>query len=397
MPRMKRLLFVALLTLCFTVTLPAADIYELGLSPVIPGLMAQGGAAVATARGWDSFFTNPAGFSRDGGTFTVLETGAWLYARPDRAITLAQQAFGAGPGPALYTLINDEITSGGFGLGASTGIAYAAKGLGLGMVIVTDSYFWGPTLLGMSGDITATVGFMGGMSFPIEAGPFMIHIGGTLRPMVRIHALLPNADALAFFSSLQAGDPILTALNAADAVYGVGVALDLGAIAEMGWFTFGLSIRDLGGTVFNYSLDDFGTISAVFGSELRLPPGTPVTDRYVIPMNVSLGVAFHPVFGTFNKWLDPTIHVDLTDMVNVISGAVAGDASIWNMVHLGTELRLLSVLSAWAGLNQGYFTFGAGLDLFVLEVNMSVFTRELGRYLGDRSSSGATLEVAIRF
>ncbi len=130
-----------------------------------------------------------------------------MYARPDRAITLAQLAFGAGPGPALYTLINDEITSGGFGLGASTGIAYAAKGLGLGMVIVTDSYFWGPTLLGMSGDITATVGFMGGMSFPIEAGPFLIHVGGTLRPMVRIHALLPNADALAFFSSLQAGRP----------------------------------------------------------------------------------------------------------------------------------------------------------------------------------------------
>ncbi len=149
--------------------------------------------------------------------------------------------------------------------------------------------------------------------------------------------------------------------------------------------------------MFNYSLDDFGTVSAVFGSELRLPPGTPVTDRYVIPMDVSLGVAFHPVFGTFNKWLDPTIHVDLTDMVNVISGAVAGDTSIWNMVHLGTELRFLSVLSAWAGLNQGYFTFGAGLDLFVLEVNMSVFTRELGRYLGDRPSSGATLEVAIRF
>jgi hypothetical protein len=67
------------------------------------------------------------------------------------------------------------------------------------------------------------------------------------------------------------------------------------------------------------------------------------------------------------------------------------------MVHLGAELKILSVLSAWAGLNQGYFTFGAGLDLFVVEINASVFTRELGSYLGDRRSSGATLEVAIRF
>jgi hypothetical protein len=398
MPRMKRLLFVALLTLCFTVTLPAADIYELGLSPVIPGLMAQGGAAVATARGWDSFFTNPAGFSRDGGTFTVLEAGAWLYARPDRLIGIAQEAIAGGVGPGMLTLVNDEITGGGFGIGASAGIGYAAKGLGLGMVIVTDSYFWGPTFLGMGGDLTATVGFMGGMSFPLQAGPFVIHVGGTLRPMVRIHTLLPNADALAFFDNyFNLGMSFIDSLGAANAVYGVGVAMDLGAIAELGWFTFGLSIRDLGGTVFNYSIDDFATLAAVFGSELRLPPGAAVSDRYVIPMDVGFGVGFHPKLGKFSNILDPSLHVDLTDMVNTIGGAIAGDSSIWKMFHLGAELRILRVLSGWAGLNQGYFTFGAGLDLFVVEINASMFTRELGDFLGDRPSSGFTLEVALRY
>ena len=90
--------------------------------------------------------------------------------------------------------------------------------------------------------------------------------------MVRIHTLLPNADALAMFTALQAGDTLMVAMGAANAVYGVGVALDIGAIAELGWFTFGLSIKDIGGTVFNYSTDDFATLSAVFGSELRLPP-----------------------------------------------------------------------------------------------------------------------------
>jgi hypothetical protein len=395
---MKRFLSIAILALFAAAALPAADVFETPFMPMIPGLMGQGGAAVASARGWDSFFTNPAGYSRDGGTFTVLETGAWLYARPDRMIGLVKEAFGAGIGPSLLSLVNDEITGGGFGVGASTGIAYASKGLGLGMVIVTDSYFWGPTLLGMGGDVTATVGFMGGMSFPLEAGPFLIHVGGTLRPMVRIHTLLPNADALDMLDLLFNQDKsLMVALGGADAVYGVGVAMDIGAIAELGWFSFGLSIRDIGGTVFNYSMDDFGTLAEVFGSELRLPPGSPVTDRYVIPMDVSFGVAFHPLFGAFNKILDPTLHVDLTDMVNVIGGAIAGENSAWAMVHLGTELRIMRVLSAWAGLNQGYFTFGAGLDLFVVEINASMFTRELGRYLGDRPSSGATLEIAIRF
>jgi len=397
MPRMKRLTSVAAFLLCAAMALQAADVIETPFMPMIPGVMGQGGAATASARGWDSFFTNPAGFSREGGTFTVLEAGAWMYARPDRALAMAQEFIAGGASASLFSLINDEITSGGFGIGASAGIGYAAKGLGLGMVIVTDSYFWGPTMLGMGGDVTATVGFMGGMSFPLQAGPALIHVGGTLRPMVRIHTLLPNADALAMFTALQAGDTLMVAMGAANAVYGVGVALDIGAIAELGWFTFGLSIKDIGGTVFNYSTDDFATLSAVFGSELRLPPGSPVTDRYVIPMDVSLGVSFHPLFGKFNKILDPTIHVDLTDMAHAIGGAIAGDSSIWKMVHLGAELKLLRVLSAWAGLNQGYFTFGAGLDLFVIEINASMFTRELGDYLGDRPSSGFTLEAAIRF
>jgi hypothetical protein len=396
MPRMKRLPIAILLFCCAAMAIHAADVAESAFLPMMPDVLGQGGAATATAHGWDSFFTNPAGFSRDGGDFTVLEAGAWMYARPDQAIAIAQDAIAGGTN--LPTLISDQITGGGFGIGASTGIGYAKNGLGLGMAIITDSYFWGPTLLGMGGDVTATVGFIGGMSFPLQAGPFVIHVGGDLRPMIRIHTLLPNADAIAMFNHLFIdGDTLITAMSAASAVYGVGVALDLGAIAELGWFTFGLSLRDIGGTVFNFSTDDFGTLAAVFGSELRLPPGSAVTDRYVIPMDVSFGAAFHPLFGKFNNILDPTIHVDLTDMINNIGGAVAGDSSIWKMVHVGAELRVLRVLSAWAGLNQGYFTFGAGLDLFVIEINASVFTRELGSYLGDRASSGATLEVAIRF
>jgi hypothetical protein len=398
MPRMKRFLVTAALLAAVTAVLPAVDVVELGFLPMSPGVLAQGGADTATAQGWDAFFSNPAGFSHGQGDLTVLQAGAWLYARPDRAIALVQGVISGGVSPALFTSIGDEITDGGFGVGASMGIGYAGKGLGLGMAIITDSYFWGPTLLGMGGDLTATVGFMGGMSFPLEAGPFTFHVGGTLRPMVRIHTLLPNADALAMFTALQAGSTLVAALGTANAVYGVGVGLDFGVIAELGWFTLGLSARDIGGTVFNYSIDDFATVSSVFGSELRLPPGAPVTDRYVIPMDVSFGASFHPVFGDgkFNKILDTTLHVELTDLVHTIGDAVRGDASIWKMVHAGAELRLLSVLSTWVGLNQGYFTFGAGLDLFVVDINLAVFTRELGDWLGDRPSSGASLELAIR-
>ncbi|HSV92148.1 MAG TPA: hypothetical protein VLH81_03690, partial [Desulfobacterales bacterium] len=332
---MKRFLTIAALLTAAASALPAADVFELGFLPMSPAVMAQGGAATATAQGWDSFFANPAGFSRGDGNLTILQTGMWMYARPDRAIAMVQEVIAAGASPSLFTSIGDEITGGGFGVGASMGIGYAGKGLGLAMAIIADTYLWGPTLLGMGGDLTATVGFMGGMSFPLEAGPFTFHVGGTLRPMVRIHTLLPNADALAMFTALMGGSSLFTAIGTADAVYGVGVAMDLGVIAELGWFTFGLSVRDVGGTVFNYSVDDFATVSAVFSSELRLPPGSLVTDRYVVPMDISLGAAFHPVFGDgkFNKILDTTLHIELTDLVHTIGDAVTGDGSIWKMVH----------------------------------------------------------------
>src|SRR4030042_5238849 len=158
MPRMKRLLSIIVLILCLTAGLHAADVTEIPFMPMIPDLMGQGGAATATARGWDSFFTNPAGFSRDGGNFPVLQAGAWLYTRPDRAIALAQGIITGGDPAGLFSLINEEVTDGGFGIGASMGIAYADKGLGLGMVIVTDSYFWGAPFLGLGGDVTATGG-----------------------------------------------------------------------------------------------------------------------------------------------------------------------------------------------------------------------------------------------
>ena len=85
MPRMKRFLTIAALLTAAAAALPAADVFELGFLPMSPAVLAQGGAATATARGWDSFFANPGGFSRDGGNLTILQTGAWMYARPDRA------------------------------------------------------------------------------------------------------------------------------------------------------------------------------------------------------------------------------------------------------------------------------------------------------------------------
>ena len=77
---------------------------------------------------------------------------------------------------------------------------------------------------------------------------------------------------------------------------------------------------------------------------------------------------------------------------------MADEKSFMHMVHLGTEVDLLSgFIALRGGLNKGYISLGAGMDLAILEFNIAVFTEELGVLLGDKPRTGVSAEFAIRF
>ena len=177
--------------------------------------------------------------------------------------------------------------------------------------------------------------------------------------------------------------------------YGVGIGLDVGAIAELGWFTAGISIRDLGGTQFRYNRSAFHVLQGALGSALQFPTnGTLVTaDQFVIPMDISLGVGFHPDFGTFNNIIDPSISFDMRNII----GALAGTATPWTLLHLGIESRFFSFFTLRTGMNQGYLTFGAGMKFLVFDMNFALFTREMGLHIGDKPLSGMSFDASIRW
>ncbi|MGA2478475.1 MAG: hypothetical protein ABSG63_06950 [Spirochaetia bacterium] len=385
----KSLLLVVVLLSASSAALFAAQFNEMPFVPLDPEIMGRGGSSVADAHGYESFFYNPAGFSRGTGSFS-LSSSMWIHARPDQFLNLL---VGSKSQTDILTFLNEQVTTGGFGMGASTGIGYVGNGLGLGFVMMADSMMYGPSLLGLTGDLTATAGFIGGLSVPIDVGNYKIHVGGDVRPMIRMHTLLSNSDAIAVITALSSGGSLFGALSPAATVYGVGFALDFGAIAELGWFTVGLSIRDLGGTQFTYNQNSFGTVMNSLGSALKFPPGTAVTDQYVIPMDVALGLGFHPDLGTVSQYVDPSFNMDLHDLF----GTLGGTKSVWTLLHLGAEVRLISLFNLALGLDSGYFTFGAGIKLLVFEWNFAVFTQELGAYIGDRPSSGASINLSVRW
>ncbi len=368
--------------------LGGAAFAEPAFFPLSPAVMAQGGASTAEARGYDALFTNPAGFSRTPGSLTVLTTSAWMYGNPARLFgTLGD------PSPqAAVDTFTGEVTGGGAGFGAAAGIGYVGRGLGLGLTLVTDSYLYGPTVLGASGDASVTLGAVAGFALPINLAGVKLHLGADFRPMARVRAPINDQTAFDLLAAMQDGGDPLTQLGSVAAFHGFAFGLDLGAIAELGGFRLGLAVRDFLGTRFSYGQSTVEDILGSLQSSLAFPTSPAAPGEYLIPMDVRLGFAWHPDLGAAKKFIDPVLQVDLQDIVGVLQDK----RSPWALLHLGAEVELLSFLTLRAGLNQGYVTLGAGMKLLLLDVSGAVFTREMGKHLGDRPNSGMILEGAIR-
>jgi hypothetical protein len=210
-----------------------------------------------------------------------------------------------------------------------------------------------------------------------------------------VHAPLSNTVAVKMLNALANGGDVLASLGSGTALYGVGIGLDVGAIAELGWFNLGLSIRDLAGTQFRYNTSSFSVLQSALTSSLQFPTtGTLVSaDQYTIPMDIAVGVAIHPDFGTFNNIIDPSISLDIRNIV----GALSGQVSPWTLLHAGVETRLFSFFTLRTGINQGYLTLGGGMKFLVFDMNFALFTRELGAHIGDQPLSGMSLDAAIRW
>ncbi len=372
------ILFSGMLT--FAQTIVAEPMFK----PLSPALIAQGDSFTAVSSGYDSLFTNPAGFSRGETSLTIVSANPWVRIRPDQ-IGTALQGVSAGNSENLSSMLADQVLQYGFGIGASTGIGWVGNGLGLGLIGVLDSSLSATDASHASGYVHGTVAFIGGLSFPLDLFGFKLHLGVDVRPMVRVRAPIDNVSVSTFFSD------VFHVLGQATAFHGIGVGLDAGAILELGPFSVGVSARDIAGTRFNYSTSSLGdlitTLKFFGGTSLSRSGG-----QFVVPMNISAGIALHPDFGDFKKIVDFMLHGEMQD----ITGVIQGTASPWSLLHVGAELKLFSFLSLRGGMDRGVVTAGAGVKLLFLDFNGAVFMDLLGVNQGTKPYSGISIEAAIR-
>ena len=91
-------------------------------------------------------------------------------------------------------------------------------------------------------------------------------------------------------------------------------------------------------------------------------------DNDDISTNVKLGVKYD----LFSR---------LSAEVNVVDLLNSDETAFFNRVHIGVEASLL-ILKVRGGFNQGYPTFGAGLNLGIIRADFAVWTEEQGDFPG---------------
>jgi hypothetical protein len=262
----------------------------------------------------------------------------------------------------------------------------------VGALITFDTYAWGADLLTAAGNLAVTVAFIGGYAFPVKIREATLKFGVDFRPMIRILAPVDHPTMVDFVSSLQSDANPLDTLNSANALHGTALGIDLGVILEWQEFSWGLAIRDFLNTRFKYSQDPFGDIIVSLRENFRFPKGGPEVDGYYVPMDISTGFAYDFDFGSSKKVTDLVVYWALKDIVTVVTE----ELPVSSVFHAGATLELYDRWQLRAGLNQGYLTFGTGVQFWILDFNLAYFTREVGSLSTNRARSGLTMELAFR-
>jgi hypothetical protein len=108
-----------------------------------------------------------------------------------------------------------------------------------------------------------------------------------------------------------------------------------------------------------------------------------------LDQRINLGAAVHPDFWVIQS----TVAIDVND----VTKNVEGEDDVYKRVHMGAEFRFPKILSLRGGFNQGYRTFGATLDFWILRLEYANYKEEIGAVAGQRDDERQVLQFVLGF
>jgi len=281
-------------------------------------------------------------------------------------------------GNPLLPLGNSLVSTGGIGGESSIRFAWVGGNLGVGFMYQSRAEIRGTNLIAADTTIEQTYAGVIGMGFPIAVSVGKLKLGLDLRPMQKAYSVLG-------FNDLQSNGFNLSNDNVQS---GFGLAWDLGARWDWERFKTALVVRDVASTLFSFRQNTF----AEWAAKGTFPiDGSTSSSVYRIPMVIALGGSWNPDVGTFTSLLSASLSADL--QIPIMDSL--SQTSFWTWTHFGGEVIFLKLLAVRAGLNQGYPTFGLGLDLPYVEFNFAIYSDELGRVSGSERRPGISTELTF--
>jgi hypothetical protein len=352
--------------------------------------MGMGGAFHVFSQGYSSFFGNPAGFAGANSSLTLTDLSVWAYLAPTTQNVERVKSIidGSATDSDILGYAGDWIiNNNGFGAGLSLGGGWVGKkGIAIGVTLVSDEVAAGNSLLGSKLVIATQLNGILGYAYPFNIGPVTLKIGLDGRAFYRVQS--DPVTGLPFSTILNDVLNDTFSLSTITLLGGYGFAADVGLVAGIGPVMLGLSARDFG---LEFKVGKFNFQNIIDDNISAFP----LLGTTAVKLNPSyaagLGVRLFE-----NSKFEPSIYTELENPQNIFSSSDMV-ASALNSLHAGAQVRLMRFITVRGGLNKGWYSLGAGIDLSFLELDAAIFTEELGLYPGDKGRSGLSVQVGIRF
>lgn len=347
MKKLSLLLFFAILG--FSLQSFAIDLFQQGLST---RSQAMGGTSIAFARGTDAIFYNPAALSKvDGFVFNIATLSPAIS-------TNAQDLYTKLAGGTSFTAtdLNDLYGKRFFtDVTAYGGIAVPYIGVGAYSYSTALQSFNNPSFPTFNIDFTSDYAYVVAGAIPITNN-FSLGISGR-----HIKRWQGNKDILV---TDLIGSSSQDVIKAQLPDRGKGNALDVAAMySYQGNWNIDIATvwKDLGDTKF--------TPTAGNGPERQ-------------ENNLIFGVAAQKEFG-FTSWTNAFEYK-----------FIRNDGNITKKLHLGTEISL-ALIDLRAGYGQGYLSYGAGVNLWLFQIDAAYYTGELGATAGQTANDRYQASISL--
>jgi hypothetical protein len=388
---MKRKAIIVILLILATAMASAQTALEFTeVTPKDARTMGMGGAFHVFSQGYSSFFGNPAGFAGANSSLTLTDLSVWAYLAPttQNVEHIKKIIDGSATNSDILGYAGDWIiNNNGFGAGLSLGGGWVGKkGIAIGVTLVSDEVAAGNSLLGSKLVSATQLNGILGYAYPFNIGPVSLRIGLDGRAFYRVQS--DPVTGLPFSTILN--DVLNETFTASTITLlgGYGFAADVGVVAGLGPVMLGFSARDFG---LEFKVGKFN-VQNIIDDNISAFPLLGTTAAKLNPSYAAgLGVRLFE-----NSKFEPSLYTELENPQKIFSSSDM-IASALNSLHAGAQVRLLRFITVRGGLNKGWYSLGAGIDLSFLELDAAIFTEELGLYPGDKGRSGLSVQVGIRF